>query len=40
MSGPTSAAPVVPRRHDHRSLRGWAQRVETVHTEDRLDRLH
>ncbi|WP_435642487.1 hypothetical protein ACR9VJ_03050 [Streptomyces sp. H49] len=40
MSGPASAAPVVPRRHDHRSLRGWAQRVETVQTEDRLDRLH
>ncbi|MEV7158801.1 hypothetical protein AB0N77_29965 [Streptomyces misionensis] len=37
---PTSAAPVVLRRHDHRSLRGWAQRVEMFHTEDRLDRLH
>ncbi|GAU69541.1 putative NUP-1protein [Streptomyces sp. NBRC 110611] len=36
----TSAAPVVLRRHDHRSLRGWAQRVEMFHTEDRLDRLH
>jgi hypothetical protein len=36
---PTSAAPVVLRRHDHRSLRGWAQRVEMFHTEDRLDRL-
>ncbi|MEY2229364.1 hypothetical protein [Streptomyces sp. BF23-19] len=37
---PTSAAPVVLRRHDHRTLRGWAQRVEEFHTEDRLDRLH
>ncbi|MEV4879634.1 hypothetical protein [Streptomyces cyaneofuscatus] len=37
---PTSAAPVVLRRHDRRSLRGWAQRVERFHTEDRLDRLH
>ncbi|MDQ0987606.1 hypothetical protein [Streptomyces sp. V2I9] len=37
---PTSAAPVVLRRHDRRSLRGWAQRVEKFHTEDRLDRLH
>ncbi|MFJ9928517.1 hypothetical protein ACIRU5_21120 [Streptomyces misionensis] len=37
---PTSAAPVVLRRHDRRSLRGWAQRVEMFHTEDRLDRLH
>ncbi|MCT7351020.1 hypothetical protein N4P33_02345 [Streptomyces sp. 15-116A] len=36
----TSAAPVVLRRHDQRSLRGWAQRVEMFHTEDRLDRLH
>ncbi|MEV6759624.1 hypothetical protein AB0N16_03030 [Streptomyces sp. NPDC051105] len=36
----TSAAPVVLRRHDRRSLRGWAQRVEMFHTEDRLDRLH
>lgn len=36
----TSAAPVVLRRHDHRSLRGWAQRVQMFHTEDRLDRLH
>ncbi|WP_282695942.1 hypothetical protein [Streptomyces sp. CC208A] len=36
----TSAAPVVLRRHDRRSLRGWAQRVEKFHTEDRLDRLH
>lgn len=34
------AAPVVLRRHDRRSLRGWAQRVEMFHTEDRLDRLH
>ncbi|MFH8337535.1 hypothetical protein [Streptomyces sp. AM6-12] len=37
---PTSAAPVVLRRHDHRSLRGWAQRVNMFHTEDRLERLH
>ncbi|MFF7276197.1 hypothetical protein [Streptomyces griseorubiginosus] len=37
---PTKAAPVVLRRHDRRSLRGWAQRVEMFHTEDRLDRLH
>ncbi|OKJ62210.1 hypothetical protein AMK27_15190 [Streptomyces sp. CB02009] len=36
----TSAAPVVLRRHDRRSLRGWAQRVEKFHTEDRLARLH
>ncbi|MBN0042933.1 hypothetical protein JS756_02130 [Streptomyces actuosus] len=37
---PTSAAPVVLRRHDRRSLRGWAQRVNVFHTDDRLDRLH
>ncbi|MGW2050854.1 hypothetical protein ACWCPF_37645 [Streptomyces sp. NPDC001858] len=37
---PTSAAPVVLRRHDRRSLHGWAQRVNVFHTEDRLDRLH
>nr|WP_258049689.1 hypothetical protein [Streptomyces finlayi] len=37
---PTSAAPVVLRRHDRRSLRSWAQRVNMFHTEDRLDRLH
>lgn len=36
----TSAAPVVLRRHDRRSLRGWAQRVNMFHTEDHLDRLH
>lgn len=36
----TSAAPVVLRRHDRRSLRGWTQRVEKFHTEDRPDRLH
>lgn len=36
----TSAAPVVLRRHDRRSLRGWTQRVEMFHTEDRLERLH
>ncbi|MFD9427284.1 MULTISPECIES: hypothetical protein [unclassified Streptomyces] len=37
---PTSAASVVLRRHDRRSLRGWAQRVEMFQREDRLDRLH
>lgn len=37
---PTSAAPVVLRRHDHRSLRGWVQRVNVFHTEGRLGRLH
>ncbi|MFE9456462.1 hypothetical protein [Streptomyces californicus] len=37
---PTSAAPVVLRRHDRRSLRGWTQRVEKFHTEDRSDRLY
>lgn len=37
---PTSAAPVVLRRHDRRSLRGWAQRVNMFHTEGRLERLH
>ncbi|MGW8326426.1 hypothetical protein ACWGLE_00810 [Streptomyces sp. NPDC055897] len=37
---PTSAAPVVLRRHDRRSLHSWAQRIEKFHTEDRLDRLH
>ncbi|MFJ6125493.1 hypothetical protein ACIQKE_10415 [Streptomyces griseoviridis] len=37
---PTSAAPVVLRRHDRRSLRGWAQRVDMFPTEGRLDRLH
>ncbi|MFJ3531683.1 MULTISPECIES: hypothetical protein [unclassified Streptomyces] len=37
---PTSAAPVVLRRHDRRSLRGWAQHVEVFQREDRLDRLH
>ncbi|MEW1861220.1 hypothetical protein AB0399_12725 [Streptomyces sp. NPDC088194] len=36
----TSAAPVVLRRHDRRSLRSWAQRVDMFHTEDRLDLLH
>ncbi|MER5840359.1 hypothetical protein ABT099_08565 [Streptomyces prasinus] len=36
----TSAAPVVLRRHDRRSLRGWTQRVEMFHTEERLERLH
>ncbi|MEU2955155.1 hypothetical protein [Streptomyces xanthochromogenes] len=37
---PTSAVPVVLRRHDRRSLQSWAQRIEKFHTEDRLDRLH
>ncbi|MDX3538713.1 hypothetical protein PV721_31100 [Streptomyces sp. MB09-01] len=37
---PTSAAPVVLRRHDRRSLSGWAELVQEFHTEDRLDRLH
>ncbi|MFI2030140.1 hypothetical protein [Streptomyces buecherae] len=36
----TAAAPVVLRRHDRRSLRGWTQRVNMFHTEDRLDRLY
>ncbi|MBC3992112.1 hypothetical protein H8N00_25175 [Streptomyces sp. AC563] len=36
----TAAAPVVLRRHDRRSLRGWTQRVNKFHTEDRLDRLY
>ncbi|MDO0910994.1 hypothetical protein QQM39_09040 [Streptomyces sp. DT2A-34] len=31
---------MVLRRHDRRSLYGWAQRVEMFHTGDRLDRLH
>ncbi|MFB6557221.1 hypothetical protein, partial [Streptomyces sp. NPDC056405] len=31
---PTSAAPVVLRRHDRRSLRGWAQRVDMFQRED------
>jgi hypothetical protein len=37
---PTSAAPVVLRRHDRQGLRGWAQRVEMFHTDDRQDRLY
>ncbi|WP_327190766.1 hypothetical protein [Streptomyces xinghaiensis] len=37
---PTSAARVVLRRHDRRSLRGWAQRVDMFQREDRLDRLY
>lgn len=37
---PTSAAPVVLRRHDRRGLRGWAQRVDMFQREDRLDRLY
>ncbi len=36
----TAAAPVVLRRHDRRGLRGWTQRVNKFHTEDRLDRLY
>ncbi|MGW0838735.1 hypothetical protein ACWD26_00965 [Streptomyces sp. NPDC002787] len=36
----TTAAPVVLHRHDRRTLRVWAQRVEMFHTEDRLDRLY
>ncbi|MBB1242361.1 hypothetical protein GL263_02035 [Streptomyces durbertensis] len=36
----TPAVPVVLRRHDRRSLRGWAQRVDMFHTEERLERLH
>jgi hypothetical protein len=36
---PTSAAPVVLRRHDRRSLRGWTQSVEMFHTEERLHEL-
>jgi hypothetical protein len=35
----TSAAPVVLRRHDRRSLRGWTQRVDMFHTKDRVNRL-
>jgi hypothetical protein len=36
----TTTVPVVRRRHDRRTLRGRAQRVEMFHTEDRLDRLY
>ncbi|MEU9498468.1 hypothetical protein [Streptomyces sp. NPDC048196] len=36
----TSAVPVVLRRHDRRSLRGWAQRAEVFTTDERLERLH
>ncbi|MGW3113380.1 hypothetical protein [Streptomyces sp. NPDC001091] len=36
----SSAVPVVLRRHDRRSLQGWAQRVQKFHTDDRLDRLY
>ncbi|MGC4997217.1 hypothetical protein [Streptomyces sp. DT195] len=36
----SSAMPVVLRRHDRRSLQGWAQRVQKFHTDDRLDRLY
>ncbi|MFI5523489.1 hypothetical protein [Streptomyces platensis] len=36
----TTAAPVVLRRHDRRSLRGWAQRIEVFNTDERLDRLY
>ncbi|MFD5656531.1 hypothetical protein [Streptomyces hirsutus] len=36
-----AAAPVVLRRHDRHSLRGWAQRLgEVFHTEERLERLY
>ncbi|KRV49025.1 hypothetical protein AQ490_22195 [Wenjunlia vitaminophila] len=34
-----SALTVALRRHDRRSLRSWAQRSETFHTDDRLNRL-
>ncbi|MEU2745868.1 hypothetical protein ABZ613_06160 [Streptomyces collinus] len=35
------AAPVVLRRHDRHSLRGWAQRLgEVFNTEERLERLY
>ncbi|KOG52546.1 NUP-1 protein [Streptomyces griseoflavus] len=36
----TSALPVVLRRHDRSSLRGWAQQVEVFNTDERLDRLY
>ncbi|WP_329172525.1 hypothetical protein OG754_10910 [Streptomyces decoyicus] len=36
----TSAVPVVLRRHDRRSLRGWAQRAEVFNVDERLDRLY
>ncbi|MEU5015172.1 hypothetical protein AB0G35_33845 [Streptomyces sp. NPDC021749] len=36
----TAASPVVLRRHDRRSLRGWTQGVELFTTEERLDRLY
>ncbi|WP_327154403.1 hypothetical protein [Streptomyces tubercidicus] len=36
----TTAVPVVLRRHDRRSLRGWAQRTEVFNTDERLDRLY
>ncbi|MFF0711555.1 hypothetical protein ACWEVM_06315 [Streptomyces bauhiniae] len=36
----SSAVPVVLRRHDRRSLQGWAQRVQKFHTDDLLDRLY
>lgn len=37
---PTSAARVVLRRHDRRSLRDWAQRDDKFQREDRLERLY
>ena len=36
----TTAVPVILRRHDRRSLRGWAQRTEVFGTDERLDRLY
>ncbi|WP_129293789.1 hypothetical protein [Streptomyces lydicus] len=36
----TTAVPVVLRRHDRRSLRGWAHRTEVFSTDERLDRLY
>ncbi|MFD8868724.1 hypothetical protein ACFV1F_31060 [Streptomyces sp. NPDC059590] len=36
----TSAVPVILRRHDLRSLRGWAQRIELFDTDERLERLY
>ncbi|AQU64960.1 hypothetical protein [Streptomyces niveus] len=36
----TSAVPVVLRRHDRRSLRGWAQRVEMFTADESLERLY
>ncbi|WP_436739366.1 hypothetical protein [Streptomyces sp. BBFR102] len=39
----TSASPVILRRHDRRSLRGWAQRVEDAEvfdSDERVERLY